>query len=468
MGSRKSARNRQSKRSLKPPNLGCMDACMEDARIAALDNNPGPPEPIQYAQLRKRLTAIYDKLPPLYRAEVLDPFAHTLKELGSGGFAKVLARDPKREGEAGLMIDIAQAVLQHGEKYLDTATDAFQEVVSDLYDGFLSAEDRRGVNPPDLGTTPPLVKWGNPDFGPYTWPTDATRSFGLKAGIVNLPPANAGRSLLAWAALGHETSGHDILHADKGLPDELAGEIMKALDPMGHGLGEYWSERIDETASDVLGILNMGPAAGIGLVVYFRALNLAYGGDAVLRCEVPSDDPHPADIVRGYLAAETVSLLRFSSNRAWAKIIAAETDKDVREIVLAGEPLPASLARQSARRVAHVLVLHKARALEQHSIGEIQNWRDADERKVRDIRNALSKDETFDSSSGYYAAHAVAAGVLESLAGGMEVGTAFAATVSILKAMHDKNPSWGPLFVRHPGDLVRDRLYIPTAAGQGL
>ena len=36
------------------------------------------------------------------------------------------------------------------------------------------------------------------------------------------------------------------------------------------------------------------------------------------------------------------------------------------------------------------------------------------------------------------------------------------------RAVLDKNPSWGPLFVRHPGDLVRDRLCIPAAAGQGL
>jgi hypothetical protein len=33
--------------------------------------------------------------------------------------------------------------------------------------------------------------------------------------------------------------------------------------------------------------------------------------------------------------------------------------------------------------------------------------------------------------------------------------------IAILAEMKDKNPSWGPLFVRHPGDIRRDRAYVP-------
>ena len=133
---------------------------------------------------------------------------------------------PKREGAAGLMMDIAQAILQAGEGFAKAPTDAFEEVVSDLYAGFLSAEDRQGVNPPDRGVISPLVKWGNPGFGPYTWPVDATSAFGCKAAVVSLPPANAREGLVAWSALGHETAGHDILHADTGLPEELSAALQ--------------------------------------------------------------------------------------------------------------------------------------------------------------------------------------------------------------------------------------------------
>ena len=61
-----------------------------------------------------------------------------------------------------------------GITYLEMiATAALQEVVSDLYAGFLSAEDRRGVKPPDHGVLPPLVLWGSAEAGPYTWPVTA-------------------------------------------------------------------------------------------------------------------------------------------------------------------------------------------------------------------------------------------------------------------------------------------------------
>ena len=109
---------------------------------------------------------------------------------------------------------------------------------------------------------------GQPGFGPYTWPVDAAETFDVKCGIVSLPPAHARRDVLAWATLGHETAGHDILGADGGLPEELSNKVLMALEKesMPAGLDEYWASRIDETASDVMSILNMGPAAAIGLI----------------------------------------------------------------------------------------------------------------------------------------------------------------------------------------------------------
>src|SRR5262245_14350146 len=106
----------------------------------------------------------------------------------------------------------------------------------------------------------------------------ATRSFNVQAAIVNLPPANAKEGLLAWAAVGHETGGHDIRHTYAGLEDQLASAVRTALRMAGFGgdLADYWADRIDETASDVCGILNMGPAAAIGLIGYFRGLNAAF------------------------------------------------------------------------------------------------------------------------------------------------------------------------------------------------
>jgi hypothetical protein len=444
------------------PDLSDLDACIEDARQAALDGDTGPGEPTDFFQLRGKLETARSKFPPLYRQEFVEPYIAALDDLGATQFAQILVQDPTREGSAGLMLDMAQAIVQRSERYQIRASDAFQEVVDDLYDGFLSAEDRQGVDPPDKGTTPPLVKWGNPDFGPYTWPVDATSVFGAGAAVVNLPPSNARKGLLAWGALGHECAGHDILHADTGLQDELAAAIRRGLGDLGDDMAEYWSSRIDETAADVLGILNMGPAAGIGLVGYFRGLNKAFTGRAILRNEGPANDPHPADIVRGYLAAETVALLPFSQSGAWSKAIADETDKDAKKIVLAGRPVSVKDARESARQVASALVTTKAKALEMHALGDIQTWRDADEQKVEAVRRVLTTagDLADDGPSRIYAAHVVAGAVMEALANGADIPVIFDRMINLLAKMHAQNPVWGPLFVRHPGNIRRDVAYM--------
>lgn len=442
-----------------PLDISNLPAATADARLALNDTDPGPPEPLSYKKLRKRLKAAKDHLPPLYRTAVYEPFYSHLKDIGESGFKAILAKDPSRTRTAGLLLDIAQAILQNGEGYASLATDAFQEVVSDLYDGFLSAEDRTGVKPPDESVIPPLVKWGSPDFGPYTWPTSATNVFGVTPTIVSLPPANARRGLLAWSALGHETAGHDLLSADHGLKPEIRKATKAALlkNNFDKSMAMYWANRIDETASDVLGVLNMGPAAAIGLIGYFRGFSAA----GKLRSIGPASDSHPADIVRGYLTAETVRLLSFKGAKAWADLIAQETDNDASAIKLAGETVKMADAKRSAQIVAETIATSELTSLEDHALIEIQDWRDEDEAVVQSVRLLLRTSQPSLQFGGEtYAAHVIAAGVMESIAAGAELPVIFGRTMRILKAMHDGNPSWGPLYVGHPGDLEMHRVWV--------
>ncbi|GMU06160.1 hypothetical protein [Corallococcus caeni] len=438
-------------------------ALTEDACDAALDGNPGPAEPSNYHALRGRLEAARASLPALYREALFQPFMTALDTLGPEGFAQVLQQDLRREGTALLLFDVAHAILQNAEGFERIATDAFQEVVSDLYDGFLGAADRRGVERPDRGVLPPLVKWGNPDFGPYTWPVDATREvFKLGAAVVSLPPANAHRGLLAWSALPHEVAGHDILHADSGLEQELASAVYARLKQDNlESLGRYWADRIDEAASDVLGVLNMGPAAGIGLIGYFRGLNAAWGAGPRLRAEGPSDDAHPADLLRGYLAAATVQTLQFAKSQEWASFIEEEVEKDRSEIVLTGRPVRVEAARLSAGLVAEVIVTHPATALEGHALGQIQNWSDVDEARVAQLSLLVRTGSDLPGTlvEGTYAAHLVAAAVMAGMSPGARVRQVHMRMVRLLKQMHDANPSWGPLFVRHRENTVPHRVY---------
>jgi hypothetical protein len=291
--------------SLKP-DLSNLGNCTSEALNAIKDRDRGPDDPTKFHELLERIAQCESALPPVYRENVSQPFAKKLEWYGNTSFRWFLSRDKTREGIAGLILDIAQAILQNGEGYKMRELDAFQEVISDLYDGFLSNEDRHSVKLPDLSVIAPLVKWGRPDFGPYTWTADDTLNMDIHAAIVSMPPTNASKGLLAWGALGHETAGHDVLSADMGLHDELKEAVREALikeniDPI---LPAQWADRLDESASDVMGILNMGPAVGISLIGYFRAINASLGGPMKL-LNISLDiyyDNHPADILRGYLS----------------------------------------------------------------------------------------------------------------------------------------------------------------------
>ena len=150
--------------------------CVEDAKRSWLLNEMGPPDPVSYIELKERLANLETKLPPLYRKTVYEPYLSKLNESGETGFTSILLSDPTRERIGLVMLDIAQSILQNGERYNEMAIDAFQEVVSDLYDGFLSAEDRSNVKPPDHMVIPPLVKFGEPTSGPYTIKIEAAKA----------------------------------------------------------------------------------------------------------------------------------------------------------------------------------------------------------------------------------------------------------------------------------------------------
>jgi hypothetical protein len=115
-----------------------LSQCIENAKQAVLEGDPGPQDPVNYGQLRERLESTQNNLPPLYRTEFYEPFIRQINIMGESGFTSILVSDPTKEREAGLLLDIAHAIIQNGEGYNWLATDSFQEAVSDLYDGFLS------------------------------------------------------------------------------------------------------------------------------------------------------------------------------------------------------------------------------------------------------------------------------------------------------------------------------------------
>jgi hypothetical protein len=212
-----------------------------------------------------------------------------------------------------------------------------------------------------------------------------------------------------------------------------------------------------------MGILSMGPAAAVGLIGYFRGLNAAFGGGPRLRADGPEADPHPSDLLRAYLAAEVVRGLEFDGAALWAGAIERQADIDAPAMVqLAGQSVSLKVAAESARRVGSIIATHPLESLEGHALIDIQNWRNADETVARRLIVSLTSAEppAPELTGTYFAAHVVAAAVTTAATATGDIPILFGRMQQVLKVMHDDNPSWGPLFVRHPGNLFRHPLYV--------
>ena len=440
-----------------------LNALQSDALAAIQSVETGPEDLFRHDAIIDALEEAGGAFPPIYERAMRLPLLNTFRSLGPDGWAGVLDSDPRIERAARLGLDLTQAIVQRADPDIETASLAFQEVISDLYDGYLGAADRTGVKAPDHSVLAPLVKWGQPRSGPYVWPAPATAGYGCSAGVVSMPPAFASGGLVAWSALAHEGGGHAILHADIGLHTELAekvhDKIWKSKDKqladnkIRKALAVYWSEKIDETASDVLGVLNMGPAAAIGMIAYFRALRRE---GKLLPFDTGS--PHPTDIARGYLVAAAVGHCEFDHNNDWRKLLTEEVDLDVPDghVWLGGAMYSKDVVRDTANLAALAIMNDRIAALENHRITEIQNWTNDDNRIVQ-----LLGTQVFMGGhalppvlhDGVYAAHGVSAAIMVSLLDG-RARAHQARMVEMLGAMHRSNVAWTGLEFAHSGALL--------------
>lgn len=443
------------------PDISNLKNCIKDVRKAEASS----PHVLtfdtytnNFGKLMTDLEAASATLPFVYQEAAAKPLIQFLENFGEPRFLEIFSGHSTDEEAAlfqEIIPDAALSILMH-EGINSQEINAFQEIVSDLYDGFLSDEDRiekqtgSPIEPPTYGTLPPLVKFGNPDAGPYTWPCDATSQIlGMKCGIVSLPPAQIKGGLIAWSCLGHETGGHDVTHADEGLLDELAKKVYNAVLKQfkSKKLAAYWSKCIDESSADVCGYLNMGPSLGIALIGYFRAL-----GDGKLRSYGSSDDPHPIDLLRGYLGAAVVKHLNFKEAEAWSYIISKETSKDNERLYFVDQdgnymsfPVSFDQAVASTEVVARVIMQTKLSALQNHSLQELQDWRDYDQGVVDNLVSILKTEGRLPatlSGSGLYAAYVVAAATQAALQHGADIPTLFKEMKSFLATMHLDNLTW--------------------------
>jgi hypothetical protein len=412
-----------------------------DAQRAISDRSTLAPKLPSYGQLLTRLYAAANYLPTRYQSAVLMPCLALIQQLGPQGYPYAL-----RDSGYAPLWESALAILHADGSFETSATQAAQELVSDLYEGFLSEEDRANIKPPDRSLLTPLVKWGASSRGPYTYPLDSVTPLGLQAAIVNLPVCNSRAGLISWPSLSHETAGHDILTADQGLLAELRELLRTELPRRGFAdYASYFAERLDEMVADVVGVLNLGPTAVLGFIGHFRALRSLALGSPQLSTREGSSGRYPPDVLRGFLQAHVVSLLQFDQAAQWSDILRQEIASDLNApLLVRGQAVEPDRARAATCAVAELISGAPLQSLFGHAISEIQNWRNGDEQIAAELRAVLLGGQPLPSSyaEGTYAAHALAAAVTGAVQSGENSLRLLGRLRTMLCDMHRQNPLW--------------------------
>lgn len=424
-------------------------------------------------ELIAKLNEAKQTLPPVYKTAFADPVIELLTH-GMGDQLAIAVIDYSEndmlipEWQMGpinaeshrtirFVLDLCLSILENsGTAHKPTM--ALQEVVADLYDRIIASQFKTGVNPPEGGILPALVKWGNPTVGPYTRVLPGNQESAIRAPLVSLPPVHQKEGLMSWVSLGHETVGHDLLGTDHGLLEELGEKVQRAVEEvfpqqLGNSsgvLGQYWKNCVHEATSDVIGVLNIGPSAAIGLIAFFRGMNW----NQKLRTQGPFTGPHPVDLLRGHLAAEVTRNLGLSTKDEWHQAIKEELKKDKSSLIRLENPpgsgsfisIPLKDAVNSAEIAANVLAFDKMETLEDHSFAEIRAWNDEDQRITDDYEALLQGNDDINPgeahSKGFRAPHVLAAATQEALKGSVPIPHIFERMTSCLAEMHKLNSTW--------------------------
>lgn len=420
----------------KTPDISNLPACITEA-FDAMTANKETPEPASLDDLDPHITKIEssaNKFAKAY-ADILPGFLKDLKSFDAQQKrqrAKLNASDVISLPHPGR--DIIGALVQSINGYKPEASHALQELVFDLYASFLQSAQSQKIPTPQVAELAPLVKWGKDRANPHTIFSTSVTSFPVA--IVSLPIENASRDVLAWGTLGHETVGHDVLHAY-----DLLGEFQEFLRkhfsrPNEVSEAQYWVPRTDDLVSDVMGVLFMGPAAAIALIGLIRAGRDFFKQGRKLASL--SDAEHPADLLRGYFMAEVVGHLKFTDAAKWREILISEVNRDAPDgAVPLSDKVRMNLSYwvQSIASLAKELVEHPWKALGNMPLSQLDTWTNNDESLVASLRPVLKDADKPLPSGTIYPAHVVAAAITASLEKDAKLDVIFKSMIKRINAL---------------------------------
>lgn len=382
-------------------------------------NVPWPGSQPTAEAFRAAIDPAASRLPLVYHGPYIDPLRQNLDQV-----IQALS------GADDILETVGGAIYDHRVDGIDPELDRFLAVISNFYRSFLDATKRAAAGFPQISEQlPPLAMFQHDgQNGPFTLPVDAISSlFGGAVGVVSLPSSFRDHPLL-WASLAHETGGHDCLHADADLLPELSKSVQTffgggAIPAHGHitvnqFLGLLWSYWMDEAASDVYGVMNIGPEFGLNLVAFFAAMweRLKPTGQPTLRTFSAAGqsgmlDPHPTDILRPYLVmGATQALQALSADRRDQysqdlRTLAQITADGATTIRIQGRvpvgrstslpfnaTLPMDVMQASALHVGSLIASSTLAALGENKIQALETWDDPDEDTARLIAQNMLAD----------------------------------------------------------------------------
>ena len=421
--------------------------------------------------LETKIKGMVSKADPLLPAPFRDGYVTPLLERLDSIFARL--------GSDSLTIEtLTGCVYEHSDETIRPQMDRFLAVISDLYVSFLNRSTRRNLDIKLSETLPPLAVYqSDASSGPFTIPCDTISQLtGGSIGVVSMPATFANHPFF-FGSLAHETGGHDVIHADHGLMQQLREEVYSVFpDPASQQLGLLWDYWMDEAAADVYGVLNMGPSFAFNLAMLLAVfigqfsrpspqkpgLRNASGAD-----EQGALDVHPTDLLRLALIQGVVQSspgLSPSTRDSYVSQITALSEflangaTDIEITGLAGgvngntmnfeQAFPLPTMQVAARKVGAMIATIPLKALADHSIQDIETWDDNDENAAVKIAGRLQ--------NGFSVVNAgddaqLLAGLTLSL---MQQPTRYAAFSQAVSAAVDASfaadPIWGPV----PHDLM--------------
>ena len=170
-------------------------------------------------------------LPMLYHHSYFEQVDARLPDVMSKLKQQVARGERTPEYMAMVLEAVYGAVYQHGHRVSRVEAypqlKRFLAVVSNLYRSFVDANKRTAAGVTLSTETPPLAMFqSTPIRGPFTIEADLMmEKFGTPIGMVSLPATYRDHPVL-WACLSHEVGGHDVVHADVGLVEEMQAKTL--------------------------------------------------------------------------------------------------------------------------------------------------------------------------------------------------------------------------------------------------